>query len=88
MRRLSLLQYCVVFVVIFCPGEMDAALNMLWRHFQRQADIQKIAELTLTQNKYSRIPNGNINANSGYQFERSVNPTTNLYTSQIFRIPN
>ena len=48
----------------------------------KQADIQKrLAEISLKQNKYSRIPNANFNANGGYQFGRSINPSTNLYTS-------
>lgn len=49
----------------------------------KQADVQKrVADLLLTENKLSRIPNGNINVSSGYQFGRSINPTTNLYSSQ------
>ena len=49
----------------------------------KQADIQKrFAEISLKQNKYSRIPNANFNANGGYQFGRSINPATNLYTSE------
>jgi outer membrane protein len=48
----------------------------------KQADIQKrLAEISLRQNKYSRIPNANFDANAGYQFGRSINPATNLYTS-------
>jgi len=48
----------------------------------KQADIQKrLAEISLKQNKYSRIPNANFDANGGYQFGRSINPATNLYTS-------
>jgi outer membrane protein len=49
----------------------------------KQADVQKrMSDITLTENKLSRIPNGNINASTGYQFGRSINPTTNLYSSQ------
>jgi outer membrane protein len=49
----------------------------------KQADIQKrFAEISLKQNKYSRIPNANFNANGGYQYGRSINPGTNLYTSE------
>jgi outer membrane protein len=49
----------------------------------KQADIQKkLAAISLTQNKYSRIPNANLDGNIGYQFGRSINPTTNLYSSQ------
>jgi outer membrane protein len=49
----------------------------------KQADVQKrLADVTFTENKLSRIPNGNINASTGYQFGRSINPTTNLYSSQ------
>src|SRR4051812_22539462 len=49
----------------------------------KQADIQKkLAAISLTQNKYSRITNANLDGNIGYQFGRSINPTTNLYSSQ------
>jgi outer membrane protein len=49
----------------------------------RQSDVQKrVADLIYEQNKLSRIPNANFNANTGLQFGRSINPTTNLFTNQ------
>ena len=49
----------------------------------KQADINRqTADINYKQAQLSKIPNGNFSANTGYQFGRSVNPTTNLYTTQ------
>ncbi|ULQ52450.1 TolC family protein [Flavihumibacter fluvii] len=49
----------------------------------KQSDVQKrIADLLYDQNKKGRIPNANFSTNSGYQFGRSIDPTTNLFTNQ------
>ena len=49
----------------------------------KEADISRqTADVNYKQAQLSRIPNANFSANAGYQFGRSVNPTTNLYTTQ------
>lgn len=49
----------------------------------RQSDVQKrIAVLVADQNKKSRLPTANFTTNTGYQFGRSIDPTTNLFTNQ------
>jgi outer membrane protein len=49
----------------------------------RQADIQKKdADLVYNQSLKSRIPNADFNTNTGLQFGRSIDPTTNLFTNQ------
>lgn len=49
----------------------------------KQSDVQKrIADLLFEQQKKGRIPNANFNTNTGYQFGRSIDPTTNLFTNQ------
>ena len=49
----------------------------------KQADINRqTAEVTYKQSQLSRIPNANVTADAGYQFGRSIDPTTNLYTNQ------
>jgi outer membrane protein len=51
----------------------------------KQSDIDaRTAELTFKQAKASQFGQANFNTNLGFNFGRSVNPTTNLYTtSQI-----
>jgi len=49
----------------------------------RRLDVQRrIADVTYKQNKYSVYPNANFNTSTGYQFGRSIDPTTNLFTNQ------
>lgn len=49
----------------------------------KRADVQRrVAEVTYKQNKYSSYPNANFNTSTGYQFGRSIDPTTNLFTNQ------
>ncbi len=49
----------------------------------KQADVQRrISELLYAQNKKARIPTADFNTNTGYQFGRSIDPTTNLFTNQ------
>ncbi len=49
----------------------------------RQSDVQRrVADLLYDQNKKSKIPNASFNFNNGYQFGRSIDPTTNLFTNQ------
>lgn len=49
----------------------------------RQSDIQrKTSELLYQQNRKARIPTADFNTNTGYQFGRSIDPTTNLFTNQ------
>lgn len=49
----------------------------------RQSDVQrKASELLYDQNKKARIPTADFNTNTGYQFGRSIDPTTNLFTNQ------
>jgi len=48
----------------------------------KQADVQaRIAALQLKQSKLNRWPTATFNANAGGQFGRSIDPTTNLYTT-------
>lgn len=48
----------------------------------RQADVQRrLADLTLRQNRLSQYPSALINASSGLNFGRSIDPTTNLFTN-------
>ena len=49
----------------------------------RQSDVQKrISALVADQNRKSRLPNASFTTNTGYQFGRSIDPTTNLFTNQ------
>jgi outer membrane protein len=49
----------------------------------RQTDIQrKLAEIQLRQSEMSRWPDLNFGLNGGYQFGRSIDPTTNNFTTQ------
>jgi outer membrane protein len=49
----------------------------------KQADVQRrISELLYDQGKKARIPTADFNTNTGYQFGRSIDPTTNLFTNQ------
>ncbi|MCG7856160.1 TolC family protein [Flavihumibacter sp.] len=49
----------------------------------RQSDVQKrLAVLQYEQNKYSKYPNANFSTNTGLQFGRSIDPTTNQFTNQ------
>lgn len=49
----------------------------------KQADVQaRFAELTSKQNKWLQQPNLNLTNSTGYQFGRSIDPTTNLFTTQ------
>ena len=49
----------------------------------KRLDVQRrIADVTYRQNKYSKYPNANFNTSTGYQFGRSIDPTTNLFTNQ------
>jgi outer membrane protein len=51
----------------------------------KQSDVQKrIADLLFEQSKKGRLPNASFSTNTGYQFGRSVDPTTNLFTNQQF----
>ncbi|MBI2731316.1 MAG: TolC family protein [Sphingobacteriales bacterium] len=49
----------------------------------KQADVQaRFAELTSKQSKWQQQPNLNFTNSTGYQFGRSIDPTTNLFTTQ------
>ena len=49
----------------------------------KQADVQaRIAALQLKQAKLNRLPTASFSANVGEQFGRSIDPTTNQYTTQ------
>jgi outer membrane protein len=51
----------------------------------RQADVQsRIAYLQLRQSKMNQIPSVNFSTNLGAQFGRSVDPTTNQFTTTQF----
>jgi outer membrane protein len=48
----------------------------------RQADVQaRIVALTFEQSKLSQLPSLNIQNNAGYQFGRSIDPSTNQFTT-------
>lgn len=48
----------------------------------KQTDVQaRISELTLKQSKAMRIPTLNFNTQGGYNFGRSVDPTSNQFTT-------
>ena len=48
----------------------------------KQADVQaRISALQLKQSKLNRWPTASFTSNAGGQFGRSVDPTTNLYTT-------
>jgi outer membrane protein len=48
----------------------------------KQSDIQaRIAEVNLTQNRWQQYPNANFSTNTGLQWGRSIDPTTNQFTS-------
>lgn len=49
----------------------------------KQEDVRaRLAELTLNQSKLSQYPSANIGANAGVNTGRSIDPTTNLFTTQ------
>ncbi len=49
----------------------------------KQADIQKrFADIQYKQSKQGQWPTANFNWNPGYQFGRSIDPTTNSFTNQ------
>lgn len=49
----------------------------------KQQDIQaRFSQLTLNQNKLSRIPTANASLNAGINSGRSIDPTTNQFTNQ------
>jgi len=49
----------------------------------KQADVQRrISELLYKQGKKAWVPSADFNTNTGYQFGRSIDPTTNLFTNQ------
>lgn len=48
---------------------------------QAQYNI-RTAELSLDQNKASRLPSLNASANAGFQFGRTIDPTTNSFNNQ------
>ncbi|GAB2680045.1 TolC family protein [Flavihumibacter cheonanensis] len=49
----------------------------------KQADVQRrISDLLFKQGKKAWIPTADFNTNTGYQFGRSIDPTTNLFTNQ------
>jgi len=51
----------------------------------KQADVQaRIAVLSYQQAKLNRLPNGSFTANAGEQFGRSIDPTTNQFTTNNF----
>lgn len=48
----------------------------------RQADVQaRITALTYQQSKLSQYPSANLQNSSGYQFGRSIDPSTNQFTN-------
>src|SRR5260221_11921016 len=48
----------------------------------KQQDIQtRFANVNLQQNKWAQYPNANFSTNTGFQWGRNIDPTTNLYTS-------
>ena len=49
----------------------------------QQADVQaRIVALTYEQSKLSQYPSLSFQNRGGYQFGRSIDPSTNLYTNQ------
>src|SRR5258706_7930437 len=55
----------------------------------RQQDIQaRLSALTYNQSKLALYPTANISNSTGYQFGRSINPTTNLFTNQEILFAN
>lgn len=49
----------------------------------RQADVQaRIADIQARQARQNKWPNAGFSSNVGLQFGRSIDPTTNLYTTQ------
>jgi outer membrane protein len=55
----------------------------------RQADVQaRIYALTYVQSKLSRYPSLNMQNSVGYQFGRSIDPSTNQFTTQKFLFTN
>ncbi|MFT3825745.1 MAG: TolC family protein [Chitinophagaceae bacterium] len=51
----------------------------------KQSDIQaRIAAVTLKQNKWAQYPTANFSNSTGLQFGRSIDPTTNQFTSNQF----
>lgn len=49
----------------------------------KQSDIQaRLAQLTLKQSKLQQYPSANLSGNSGFNLGRSIDPTTNQFTTQ------
>lgn len=48
----------------------------------KQADVQaRVSALQLKQAQLNKYPNASVNANAGWQFGRSIDPTTNQFTT-------
>ena len=55
----------------------------------RQADVQaRIAALTYQQSKLSQYPYANLQNSAGYQFGRSIDPSTNQFTNDKILFAN
>ena len=55
----------------------------------RQADVQaRIYALTYEQSKLSQLPSANFQNSGGYQFGRSIDPSTNSFTTQEILFTN
>jgi len=55
----------------------------------KQADVQaRITALQLEQAKFNKIPTASFGTGVGLQFGRSIDPTTNLFTTQSFLSQN
>jgi len=82
----------IIIIVLFFVSPVKAqekwdlkkSVEYAWSHnvTVKQADIQAgIDSLTLRQNRLSQFPFASANSNAGLQFGRSIDPTTNQFTT-------
>jgi len=87
--RITLLLFFSLFSFTLAHSQATWSLERCIEYAQdnnlstRQAEYNvKGAELTQKLNQYSRMPNLNGNASAGYQFGRTIDPTTNTFNNQ------
>src|SRR6266700_4238170 len=86
-RKILLLILCCCFMLQGMSQEkwdLRRCVEYAWANniSIKQSDIQaRFAAITLQQNKWAQYPNASFNTNTGFQWGRSIDPTTNQFTS-------
>src|SRR5690349_4515046 len=87
-KKPILLSILSCFFVLACASQekwdLKRCVEYAWANniSIKQQDIQtRIANVNLKQSKWAQYPTANFNTNTGFQWGRNIDPTTNLYTS-------